>query len=110
MMTGSIPMTGGHGNAAAFAPIAVQFGQSNAMEAAIAAATFGLISGASSAVLLAGSSSGDITWKILLDGKGEMEEESGKSTMGNLMHKGDVVQAMYLMCFAWGLAVPCSPC
>lgn len=32
-----------------------------------------------------------------------MEEESGKSTMGNLMHKGDIVQAMYLMCFALGV-------
>ena len=45
MMTGSIPMTGGHGNAAAFAPIAVEAGASAAMEVAIAAATFGLISG-----------------------------------------------------------------
>jgi len=45
MMTGSIPMTGGHGNAAAFAPIAVDAGASAAMEVAIASATFGLISG-----------------------------------------------------------------
>lgn len=104
MMTGSIPMTGGHGNAAAFAPIAVQFGQSNAMEAAIAAATFGLISGA----IIGGPFGRFIVRRHhledpALDGKGEMEEESGKSTMGNLMHKGDVVQAMYLMCFALGV-------
>ena len=45
MMTGSIPMTGGHGNAASFAPIAVDAGAPAAMEVAIAAATFGLISG-----------------------------------------------------------------
>lgn len=45
MMTGSIPMTGGHGNAASFAPIAVKAGQSAAMEVAIASATFGLIAG-----------------------------------------------------------------
>lgn len=45
MMTGSIPMTGGHGNAASFAPIAVEAGATAAMEVAIAAATFGLISG-----------------------------------------------------------------
>ncbi|WP_234989711.1 sodium/glutamate symporter [Peptoniphilus asaccharolyticus] len=45
MMTGSIPMTGGHGNAASFAPIAVEAGQTAAMEVAIAAATFGLIAG-----------------------------------------------------------------
>ena len=45
MMTGSIPMTGGHGNVASFAPIAVEAGQSAAMEVAIAARTFGLIAG-----------------------------------------------------------------
>lgn len=45
LMTGSIPMTGGHGNAAAFAPLAVGMGVSSAMEVAIAAATFGLVAG-----------------------------------------------------------------
>ena len=34
MMTGSIPMTGGHGNAASFAPIAVDAGAPAAMEVA----------------------------------------------------------------------------
>lgn len=45
LMTGSIPMTGGHGNAASFAPVAESFGAVGAMEVAVAAATFGLISG-----------------------------------------------------------------
>ena len=45
LMTGSIPMTGGHGNAASFAPVAESFGAVGATEVAIAAATFGLISG-----------------------------------------------------------------
>lgn len=45
LMTGSIPMTGGHGNAAAFAPIAEELGFAGAMTVAVAAATFGLVSG-----------------------------------------------------------------
>lgn len=45
LMTGSIPMTGGHGNAASFAPVAESFGAVGATEVAIAAATFGLIAG-----------------------------------------------------------------
>ncbi|MFC0308866.1 sodium/glutamate symporter [Gallibacterium trehalosifermentans] len=45
LMSGSIPLTGGHGNAAAFAPIAEQMGASGAIEVAVAAATFGLIAG-----------------------------------------------------------------
>jgi len=45
LMTGSIPMTGGHGNAAAFAPIAESFGVKGATSIALAAATFGLVAG-----------------------------------------------------------------
>lgn len=104
LMTGSIPMTGGHGNAAAFAPMAVKMGQGNALEAAIAAATFGLISGA----IIGGPFGRFIVRKHhledpALDGKGEMEEASGNAESGDSMFKGDIVQAMYLMCFALGL-------
>ncbi|MGL6201160.1 MAG: sodium/glutamate symporter [Lachnospiraceae bacterium] len=45
LMTGSIPMTGGHGNAASFGPLAEQMGFTGANAIAVAAATFGLISG-----------------------------------------------------------------
>jgi ESS family glutamate:Na+ symporter len=46
MMTGSIPLSGGHGNAASFAPVAIKLGAPEAaMEVAIASATFGLIAG-----------------------------------------------------------------
>lgn len=45
LMTGSIPMTGGHGNAASFAPIAESMGATGAVSVAVAAATFGLVSG-----------------------------------------------------------------
>lgn len=45
LMAGSTPLTGGHGNAASFGPQAVEAGGVGALEVAIAAATFGLISG-----------------------------------------------------------------
>ncbi|WP_435529961.1 sodium/glutamate symporter [Peptoniphilus olsenii] len=46
MMTGSIPLSGGHGNAASFAPEAIKLGAPQAaMEVAIASATFGLVAG-----------------------------------------------------------------
>lgn len=46
LMTGSIALTGGHGYAASFAPLAVNAGYAGAMSVAMAAATFGLVSGA----------------------------------------------------------------
>lgn len=45
LMAGSAPLTGGHGNAASFGPIAAEMGGVGAVEVAVAAATFGLISG-----------------------------------------------------------------
>ncbi|WP_207653946.1 sodium/glutamate symporter [Pygmaiobacter massiliensis] len=45
LMAGSTPLTGGHGNAASFGPIAEAMGGTGAVEVAVAAATFGLIAG-----------------------------------------------------------------
>ena len=45
LMAGSTPLTGGHGNASSFGPIAAEMGGTGAVEVAVAAATFGLISG-----------------------------------------------------------------
>lgn len=45
LMTGSIPMTGGHGNASSFGPIAEAAGVTGALSVAVAAATFGLVAG-----------------------------------------------------------------
>lgn len=42
---GSLPLTGGHGTSAAFAPLLEDMGISNALTVAIAAATYGLIAG-----------------------------------------------------------------
>ncbi|MDR1781623.1 MAG: sodium/glutamate symporter [Bacilli bacterium] len=45
LATGSIPMVGGHGTAAAFGPLLEKLGLHSASEVSIAAATFGLIAG-----------------------------------------------------------------
>jgi ESS family glutamate:Na+ symporter len=42
---GSLPLTGGHGTSAAFAPLLEEMGVQSAMPVAIAAATYGLIAG-----------------------------------------------------------------
>ena len=47
LLTGSTAMTGGHGTAAAMAPIVEELGHTGAKSVAIAAATFGLIAGSS---------------------------------------------------------------
>ena len=47
LLTGSTSMTGGHGTAAAMAPIVEELGHTGAKSVAIAAATFGLIAGSS---------------------------------------------------------------
>ncbi|EFS21249.1 sodium/glutamate symporter [Fusobacterium gonidiaformans 3-1-5R] len=106
MMTGSIPMTGGHGNAAAFAPIAVEAGASAAMEVAIASATFGLISGC-----ILGGPLGNFIIKRhrlenpALDGKDDVEnmEEGTESSSAVFMDKASLVNAMFLMCIALGI-------
>ena len=104
MMTGSIPMTGGHGNAAAFAPVAVEAGAPAAMEVAIASATFGLISGC-----IVGGPLGNFIIKRhkledpMLDGVAEKMEMSGEESTGLLMGKNQVIQAVFLMCIAIGM-------
>ena len=47
LLTGSTAMTGGHGTAAAMAPIVEELGHTGAKSVAIAAATFGLFAGSS---------------------------------------------------------------
>lgn len=107
MMTGSIPMTGGHGNAASFAPIAVDAGASAAMEVAIASATFGLISGC-----IVGGPFGNFLVKRFhlenpaLDGveeSAELKAESSGGTTGSLVDKHNVIEAVFILCIACGI-------
>jgi len=101
MMTGSIPMTGGHGNAASFAPIAVKAGQSAAMEVAIASATFGLIAGS-----LIGGPYGNFIVKRFgfedpeLDNQDTTIVDTAKTVM---MNKKTMVSSVNMLVFACGL-------
>ncbi len=103
LMTGSIPMTGGHGNAAAFAPLAVKAGAPAALEVALAAATFGLISGC-----LVGGPFGNFLVKRFhlenpaLDGAELKAEETGK-VVGTLVSKANVLNGVFLMMIALGI-------
>ena len=104
MMTGSIPMTGGHGNAASFAPIAVDAGAPAAMEVAIAAATFGLISGC----MLGGPFGNFLVKRFKLEGSSSNEQEMGEidaeGESGSLLvNKPNLIQAVFLMCIAIGV-------
>lgn len=101
MMTGSIPMTGGHGNAASFAPIAVEAGQKAAMEVAIASATFGLIAGS-----LLGGPYGNFLVKRFgfenpeLDNQQNTIVDTAKTVM---MNKKNMLSAVNMMVFACGI-------
>lgn len=103
LMTGSIPMTGGHGNAASFAPLAVEAGAEAAMEVAIAAATFGLIAGC----LLGGPFGRFLIKKYKFNTlKSDTQDSLEADAAGNaskLMDKHSVTQAVFLLCIALGL-------
>lgn len=102
LMTGSIPMTGGHGNAASFAPLAVKAGAPAAMEVAIAAATFGLISGC-----IVGGPFGNFLVRKNhfedpeLDGKDDVA--SLAKAAGVAVKKPHVLNAVFMMCIALGI-------
>lgn len=71
LATGSIPMTGGHATSGAFGPEFVKLGITNAHTVAIAAATFGLISGS----MLGGPTANRLITKYnLAPNKGKAEE------------------------------------
>ena len=74
LMTGSIPLTGGHGNAGSFAPIAEEMGYAGANAVAVAAATFGLVAGS----IMGGPVANQlITKKNLFDPKERDQVQSG---------------------------------
>ena len=102
MMTGSIPMTGGHGNAASFAPVAVEAGAKAAMEVALASATFGLISGS----ILGGPFGNFLVKKFkfedpALDGKDDDSENT--ESVKVMLEKKNIITAVLLLCIACGI-------
>jgi ESS family glutamate:Na+ symporter len=72
LAVGSIPMTGGHGTAAAFGPLLEEVGLTSGSSIAVAAATFGLISGS----LMGGPTARRLIMKFGLTAKTEQAEQS----------------------------------
>ena len=123
LMTGSIPMTGGHGNAASFSPEAIKAVETlietanitgaeaarmmaevaPAPEVALASATFGLVSGC----LVAGPFANFLIKRNKmedpeLDGKEDAAMMAGEDA-GQPMFKSDVVSAVFMLCIACGV-------
>lgn len=78
LMAGSTPLTGGHGNAASFGPIAEKMGGAGAVEVAIAAATFGLIAGC----IMGGPLGRRLIRKNHLENSGVGEDTSSMGAIG----------------------------
>lgn len=82
LMAGSIPLTGGHGNAASFAPIAVSNGANGALEVAIASATFGLVAGC----IMAGPLGRRLIFKYRLNNFTDLQNQEEKSINEKVKH------------------------
>ncbi len=99
---GSVPMTGGHGTAAAFGPMMEEAGLAGASTIAVAAATFGLISGS----LMGGPIANRLIRKrnlragtadVVSAGKGAIEEKK------ILLNSGHLSTAFFQIAIAMGL-------
>lgn len=100
LMAGSTPLTGGHGNAASFGPIAAEAGGVGAVEVAVAAATFGLISGC----LIGGPIGRQLIRKNHLDENYvEEKEESLGQKVAHLFNSAENTNAWFYMIAACGL-------
>jgi len=101
LMAGSTPLSGGHGNAASFGPIAAEMGGVGAVEVAVAAATFGLISGC----VIGGPIGRQLIQKHRLYQAGDTEgepEEFGETAAGALRSEKSM-SAWFLLLLSCGL-------
>ena len=100
LMAGSTPLTGGHGNAASFGPIAAEMGGVGAVEVSVAAATFGLISGC----LIGGPIGRQLITKYNLDkGYIEQKEESIGEKAVHIFKGSQCQNAWFCLIAACGL-------
>ena len=100
LMAGSTPLTGGHGNAASFGPIAAEMGGVGAVEVAVACATFGLISGC----LIGGPIGRQLIRKNHLDENYvEEKEESFTEKLTHVFSGAECEKAWFLLIIACGV-------
>lgn len=101
LMAGSTPLSGGHGNAASFGPIAAEMGGVGAVEVAVAAATFGLISGC----IVGGPIGRQLIRKYNLDrGKALQEEqETFGEKAASVLYGEESTNAWFILLIACGV-------
>lgn len=100
LMAGSTPLTGGHGNAASFGPIAAEMGGTGAVEVAVACATFGLISGC----LIGGPIGRQLIKKNHLDESYvEEKEETLGEKVAHMFNASECMNAWFCLITACGL-------
>lgn len=101
LATGSIPMTGGHGTSAVFAPVLIKAGLPGADTIALASATFGLVAGA-----LAGGPMGVYLIKKAQKNNSQPQGEIDFSILkeDGLTEKG-FEKAIFMLLFAMSLGV-----
>ncbi|CZE48608.1 sodium/glutamate symporter [Campylobacter geochelonis] len=101
LMAGSVPLTGGHGNAASFGPLAESMGGTGALEVAIAAATFGLIAGC----IMGGPLGRRLIQKYGLNSTSAQIEadEGATSTVKALVNSKRAHKAVFILLLACGL-------
>lgn len=98
LMAGSTPLTGGHGNAASFGPLAVSMGGTGALEVAIAAATFGLVAGC----IMGGPVGRFLIQKYRLKSD-EVQVATTKGAIKNFVDKKRAFNAVFILLLACGL-------
>ena len=100
LSTGSIPMLGGHGTAAAFGPILEDFGCTGATSICSAAATFGLVMGS----LMGGPVANRLVKKYDLSSKlSEIERVSEEYDQAHQPRAGHYAMATYQLAVAIGI-------
>ncbi|PAF47721.1 sodium:glutamate symporter [Helicobacter sp. 13S00401-1] len=101
LMAGSVPLTGGHGNAASFGPLAESMGGTGALEVAIAAATFGLIAGC----IMGGPLGNRLVQKYGLNKTSTAIKEDGgtNNTIKALVNSKRAHHAVFILLLACGI-------
>lgn len=109
LATGSVPMTGGHGTAAAFGPILEELGAVGANTVAIASATFGLVMGSMIGGPIARTIINKSKLAVAHDEGGQDTKEVEENEAANALHPvmtlkpNDILVGFYLISIALGI-------
>ena len=99
LVTGSVPLTGGHGTSAAFGPIIEEAGFAGAETIAVAAATFGLVAGG----MIGGPTGKRLISKYNLSGDAIEKSDTGEKKEKSLLVPQNFYVAWFELLLAMGL-------